>query len=284
MSAIAAAFLAACEAELVALKPGNVHIHGDGHGMTVVDFRRSAAAAASAIAAPGRPVGERVLAAVRATRAAVGQNTNLGILLLCAPLAAAAERTGPLAVTVREVLDGLDRADAAAAYEAVRLADPGGLGTVPEADVHLPPSIGLLEAMRLAADRDRIAWNYANGLRDVVGRGVALLDALAGRGWDEPWVVTGTYMALLARIPDTHVARRHGAGAARALCRRVLPPTRRLLASHSPAELRGELLALDGALKAEAINPGTTADLTVAACFACRLMAEGWPPARPPLP
>ncbi len=90
-----AAFGAACRAELQALKPGNVHVHAPGHGMTVEDFERSAEAAAPWVAAPGLGVGERVLRAVESTRAACGQNTNLGILLLAAPLAAAAERPGP---------------------------------------------------------------------------------------------------------------------------------------------------------------------------------------------
>ena len=61
---IAAAFLAACAAELAALKPGNVHVHAAGHGMTVEDFA-AAPAAAPAIAAAGAPVGERVRRARR---------------------------------------------------------------------------------------------------------------------------------------------------------------------------------------------------------------------------
>ena len=44
--ALHAAFVAACETELRALKPGNVHVYADGHGMSVDDFRASAIAAA----------------------------------------------------------------------------------------------------------------------------------------------------------------------------------------------------------------------------------------------
>ena len=57
-------FVAACEAELSALKPGNVHVFADGHGMTVADFRRSAAAAAPGLTDPALGVGARILAAV----------------------------------------------------------------------------------------------------------------------------------------------------------------------------------------------------------------------------
>ncbi len=90
--AIRRAFVAACEAELAALKPGNVHVHAEGHGMTVAEFRTSAAVASVPLCAAGSGLGARILGAVQATRAAVGQNTNLGIVLLCAPLAMAAER------------------------------------------------------------------------------------------------------------------------------------------------------------------------------------------------
>ena len=91
---IRAAYLAACQAELQALKPGNVHVFADGHGMSVADFEASAAASAGALTDPALPVGERILRAVRRSRRAAGCNTNLGILLLCAPLAAAAAGDG----------------------------------------------------------------------------------------------------------------------------------------------------------------------------------------------
>jgi triphosphoribosyl-dephospho-CoA synthase len=272
MTDVATLFRAACAAELLALKPGNVHIHAAGHGMTVADFQASAEAAAAAIARPGAPVGARLLAAVQATRAAVGQNTNLGILLLAAPLAAAAERPEPLPRAAARVLRALTVADARAAYAAIRLAAPGGLGRVADADVRDEPAITLLEAMRQAAGRDRIAWNYAHGLRDVFRRGVPRLRALQARGWTLPWAITGTYLALLARTPDSHVARKHGVAAAAALARRVAPLARRLLARERPETLLDELLALDAALKREGINPGTTADLVVASLLARALM------------
>ena len=88
---VAAAYIEACLAELDAPKPGNVHRFAPGHRMEVKDFIRSAEASAAPIAAKGARVGRRVRAAVEATLLAVGQNTNLGIILLCAPLAAAAE-------------------------------------------------------------------------------------------------------------------------------------------------------------------------------------------------
>src|SRR5580700_3357514 len=88
---IAEAFRWACLAELDAPKPGNVHVFADGHRMTAAEFVASADAAAPHLSASGARVGTRILGAVEATSEAVGSNTNLGIILLCAPLAAAAE-------------------------------------------------------------------------------------------------------------------------------------------------------------------------------------------------
>src|ERR1700761_9456548 len=91
-AAIAAAYVESCVEELAAAKPGNVHVHAAGHGMTVTDFTRSAAVSAPMLCRAGASLGERIRDAEAATRRAVGQNTNLGILLLCGPLAMAAER------------------------------------------------------------------------------------------------------------------------------------------------------------------------------------------------
>ena len=75
----------------LALKPGNVHVFADGHGMTAEDFCRERRERPRPLSAPPRALGSAG-ASVGAVEAsgAVGQNTNLGIVLLCAPLAAAA--------------------------------------------------------------------------------------------------------------------------------------------------------------------------------------------------
>lgn len=273
MSAVAAAFRAACRAELEALKPGNIHVHAPGHGMTVEDFQHSADVAAPWVAATGLGVGERVWRAVEATRAARGQNTNLGILLLAAPLAAAAERPEPLPAAVAAVLAGLTVEDAASAYRAIRLASPGGLGRSERHDVAAPPTVTLLEAMREAAARDRIAAQYAHGFADVFGVGVPRLAEARAAGWPEPWAVTAAFMAFLARFPDTHVARKHGLSVASALQARARPLADALLGSADPEITAPALLALDAELKGQGINPGTTADLTVASHLAAALDA-----------
>lgn len=269
---IAALFERACRAELDALKPGNVHRFAAGHGLRVEDFAASARAAAPAIAQAGVPLGARISDAVAATREVVETNTNLGILLLCAPLAVAAERPEPLREAVEIVLARADREDARKVYAAIRLARPGGLGRVEAADVAEEPDLSLFEAMRLAEERDRIAWNWTHGLADLFERGVPFLAALEARGWSEPWALAALHLHLLARIPDSHVGRKFGRGAAERLSAEAAPLARRLLATDRPEALREELLAFDATLKARGVNPGTTADLVVASLFARLLL------------
>lgn len=267
-SGIAELFVAVCRAEVMALKPGNVHVHAAGHGMTVADFLLSADVAAPEIARPGAPVGERVLQAVLATRAAVNCNTNLGILLLTAPLARAAEMppARSLRGRVRAVLEELSVADAEATYEAIRLASPGGLGRAAEHDVSAPATVDLRTAMAAARSRDRIAAQYADGYRDVFGIGVACARALTGK--DAVSIAEAVYLEFLTAFPDSHVLRKQGEAAAAALMTGAREVRRHLAAEKSDAVRHDHLFAFDARLKWQGINPGTSADLTVASLFA----------------
>jgi len=271
-AAVEAAFRAACADELAALKPGNVHVHAGGHGAVVDDFLRSAEAAAPALCRAGARLGERVLEAVSATQAAVGWNTNLGIVLLCAPLAMAAETAGSdLRAALQHVLRSADLADADAVFRGITLAAPGGLGSAPSHDVRQPATVLLTVAMAEAAHRDRIAWAWTNGFDDVFEMGAASFARALDRWRDPVWVTLSVYLRFLAAFPDSHVQRIHGAAAAERTRRKAVSFERDLQYSENPALLLPDLLAWDAALKAEGVNPGTSADLTVATLFVQRL-------------
>ncbi|TCT04716.1 triphosphoribosyl-dephospho-CoA synthase [Aquabacter spiritensis] len=265
-------FEAACRAELDALKPGNVHVHAPGHGMEVAHFERAAAAAAGPLCDPAKDVGARIEAATLASLAAAGCNANLGIVLLAAPLLAAAQTEGgDLHVRLAALLDGLGIAEAAAVFRAIAAANPGGLGTAREADVRAPARMGLKAAMALAADRDRVALQYACAFTDVFARGVpvAQREQAAGRAPAQE-----VYLAFLRAFPDSHVARKHGPAVALAL--REEAEAVCVEAEHLPPAARhARLLAFDAALKARGLNPGTSADLTVASLLAAALLASG---------
>ena len=271
-SRVAAAFIWACRAELDAPKPGNVHVFAAGHRMTADEFVASADAAAPSLSAEGARVGARILGAVEATAAAVGANTNLGIILLCAPLAAAVDADAPdLRSALSKVLKDLDIEDATLAFRAIVRAAPAGLGHSTRHDVFEPAKVSLLQAMAEAADRDRVARQYATNFADVFDLGLPLFEAAARQHADAKWATLTTYLGFLSAFPDSHILRKYDAETAAQVQRTAASHLASLQAAKQPAQLLPELLAWDAALKADGVNPGTSADLTVATLFAHRL-------------
>jgi triphosphoribosyl-dephospho-CoA synthase len=263
----------ACIWEVTARKPGNVHRYCDFDDVGFLDFVQSAIAIAPVLeAAPGRPVGETVLEGVRATQRLVDTNTNLGILLLLTPLAVAAG-TGDLRLALGEVLENLDCRDAVAVYQAIRLANPGGLGQVPEQDIRAEPTQTLRQVMALAADRDLVARQYANGFREVFEEGVPALEQGLKQAGSLENAIIHCHLHLLASHPDSLIARKRGLAEAEEAGRRA----RQVLDTgwpHTDAG-RAELAELDAWLRAlgHSRNPGTTADLVTACLFV--LLREG---------
>lgn len=258
----------ACVWEATARKPGNVHRYQDFDDLTYVDLVLSAAAVGPELeSASRRRVGETVLEAIRATRRVVATNTNLGTVLLLAPLASV-PGSGELRTGVIRVLEGLDVEDARAAYRAIRLANPGGLGHVAEQDVREEPTQTLWHVMSLAAERDLVARQYVNGFREVFDEGVPALElTLRDTGGLETAIV-GCHLLLMARHPDSLIARKCGvaeAEEARARARQVVEKGW----PHPPEGPRA-LAEFDAWLreKGRARNPGTTADLVAASLFA----------------
>ncbi len=237
----------ACVLEATARKPGNVHRFADFADTHYLDFLLSAAAIAPVMdRAVGRPVGETVLDAVRATQRVTRPNTNLGIVLLLAPLAAATD-----VGAVGDVLRATTVDDARNVYAAIRLANPGGLGRADEQDVASEPTATLLEAMRLAADRDGIARQYANDFADVFAATLATARPVED-------AIVRLHLELLAARPDTLIARKCGDVVAVEASRRAADCLRGASLAEFDAWLRA-----DGNRR----NPGTTADLVTACLF-----------------
>jgi triphosphoribosyl-dephospho-CoA synthase len=266
VSRLTAAHLAAVW-EVTARKAGNVHPSANFADVTYADFLLSAAAAAPEIGrAADRPLGETILAAIRTTRVVVRANTNLGIVLLLAPLAKVPDGCD-LPTGVREMLDRTTIEDAARVYEAIRLAAPGGLGQAKEQDVNEAPTRPLRDVMALAADRDLVARQYANGFADVFDLGVpALLDGFRRFGRVEP-AVQHCQLSWLAHHPDSLTVRKRGLEVAAEASRRA----RAVLEVGGVGTPAGRAAydEFDRWLRADghARNPGTTADLVTACLF-----------------
>jgi triphosphoribosyl-dephospho-CoA synthase len=257
----------ACVLEATAPKPGNVHRGADFEDLKYSDLIFSAVAIGPAMeTAVKLRLGETILSAVRATQAAVGTNSNLGTILLLAPLAAAPRRRA-LRDGAATILQQLDAADARSVYEAIRLARPGGMGTVDAADIAGEPPDDLRSAMRLAAERDLVARQYANGFREVFDAVVPTLAAGLERGWSVDTAIVHAQLTVMSRFPDSLIARKCGTAVAQQASDRAAT----VLECGSPDDdeywqAAGDLdfwLRADGHRR----NPGTTADLLAAGLF-----------------
>jgi triphosphoribosyl-dephospho-CoA synthase len=250
--------------EVTAPKVGNVHRGADFDDVSLNDFLVSAVAIGPILATAGEVgVGRVVLDAVRATRACVGTNTNLGMILLLAPLAAS--RHGePLESGVTRVLVELVPQDAADVYDAIALAQPGGLGRVEEMDIAEAPPQSLVAAMELAADRDLVARQYATQFHDVFHE---IAPALIQPRWTLTQRIVHTHLSLIAHHGDTLIARKCGAAEAQEASDRAAAA----LASGEPGDENYEraLADFDFWLRSAGRrrNPGTTADLIAAGLF-----------------
>lgn len=274
---VAAAGQLACLLEVSAPKPGNVSPERHFHDTRYEHFLASAVAIGPALARAGtQPLGQTIRQAVEDTLRWTRSNTNLGIVLLLAPLAKAALQTGgSLRDRLREVLAATTVADAAEVYAAIRRARPGGLGRSAAEDVAGTPSVDLRSAMQLAANRDTIAQEYTTDFAITFEIGVpALLRARhEGLAWTDAAVET--YLTLLEAAPDTHIARKLGPEEAAIVSRRARE-VRAAGATRSPGGQLA-LAQLDRELRdaRNRRNPGTTADLTCGALFVV-ILEGGW--------
>lgn len=260
----------ACKIDVQAFKPGNVSIYAEGHDMTVEDFILSAKVSADPISNPNYSLGEKIYYAVKATRDAVGCNTNLGIILLCAPMIQALEKMSDLQTfrqSLSHILKSTTIEDANWTFKAITLASPAGLGSSDKADVHSEAKMTLLEAMKIAENKDRISLQYVSNFKDVFDFALLSYNASFERWDDLNWAAVTVYSALLSKYTDSHVERKHGTQHNAMLQKKMILVNNALLSASNPQQHEKMLFNLDKALKKASINPGTTADLTVATVF-----------------
>jgi len=304
---VAVAAQLACLLEASVAKPGNVSPDRSFADLRYEDFLAGAAAIGAPLAAAGsRPLGLTIRAAIEETARWTRSNVNLGIVLLLAPLARAAVRLKPDTTSADDtassyVVSGLSRTsvlpgfnlslrdearrvlaattvdDARDVYAAIRLAAPGGLGTVDDQDIADEPTQTLLDVMRLAAGRDGIAHEYATAYELTFMTGVPAFERALGDGLSWPAAIVEMFLTLLATTADTHIARRGGAAMAEEVSRQA----RAAIAAGGvrSADGRDAIERMDRGLRdpRHLGNPGTTADLTAAVIFIA-LLGGRWRP------
>ena len=264
----------ACLLEVSAPKPGNVHRGADFEDLTFYDFQTSAVAIGPVFdQATENRVGGIVLAALQATQSVVSTNTNLGLMLLMAPLAKTATFDK---VAMQIVLNELNVEDAQDVYQAITLAGAGGMGQVASMDIADPAPKSLLGAMHAAQDRDLIAAQYGNGFADLFADAVQPLREKLEVGTILTEAIVETHVQFMSRHPDSLIARKCGVEIAEEAARRadIVVDAR----TQDLDRYVRELSEFDFWLRSDGHrrNPGTTADFIGAAIFVG--LIEGWVP------
>ncbi len=267
------AWVEACELDILTYKPGNVSVYADGPEMTVDQFKLSYSVSAESITNFALSLGEKIFYSIQATRSAVGCNTNLGIVLLCAPLVQSVQsRIDQVSLRneLGNILNATTVSDADWVYKAIRLAQPGGLGQAEQQDVADSPEVTLKQAMQLAAGRDRIAYQYATCYKDIFEYGVPCYKEAYRRWGDSRWATLAVFAGFLSSIPDSLIERKYGNRFTRMVANRMTLVNKQLQEFNPdrPEQLLSVLKDVDTEFKAAGINPGTTADLTVTSVFA----------------
>jgi len=258
----------ACLLEVTAPKVGNVHRGADFEGLIFADFVASAVAIGPAIEkAAETGVGRAVLNAIQATRQLVETNTNLGMVLLLAPLAAA-PRNNSLQAGIANVLQKLTAEDSALVYQAIRLAQPGGMGEEKEMDIAGAAPPALLAAMKAAEERDLVARQFTTNFEIVLNEVLPNLLDGQNRGWALLDNIVRQHVQLISEHPDSLIARKCGietATRASAFAAQVLDA-----GEIDDENYHAALSDFDFWLRADGHrrNPGTAADLIAAALFA----------------
>jgi len=258
---------AACVWEATARKIGNVHPLASFRNLHFTDFILSAGAIAP-ILSKTRKLGlaNAIFESVKATKNSVGTNTNLGIILLFAPVAFASN-PAELKKEIQKAIADTSVEETKIIYDAIRFASPGGMGIEPIADINDVPTCTLLEAMQLAQDRDLIAKQYADGYSAIFNDAIPTLGgALEQLGTMEGAIIF-THLYLMGKYPDSLILRKCGPNDAIESSQRA----KKVLEQQWPLKESGwaEFKELDRWLRMadNKRNPGATADLIAVTLF-----------------
>jgi triphosphoribosyl-dephospho-CoA synthase len=250
----------------VEAKPGNVDRDHDLEDLTLPQFLAGAADSRTGLerAAAGAPLGEAFERGVRGMVTRTGENTQFGCLLLLTPLVSAATQTVLTPAGLRDVLATTTVDDAVNFYRAFDHVDVA-VGTPPASNG--PPDVRLGaaaeqqlrdEEWRLidimeASSIDENATEWTTGFK----RTFSMAKQMQSMECSLTERVRRAFISRLGMTRDTHIINTHGPQVATEIRQRAA----------SLEDDIDQIRELDRELVDRNINPGTTADLTVAATF-----------------
>ena len=296
--------------EVSADKPGNVNLVTGFEGTRYEHFLASAVACASHFELAAKQ-GIRVsrgecnidnIGLGRTIRSCVadinawqkGGNTLLGTVILLSPIAAAAGMTStkdePLFAifdvrkNLKLVVESTTPEDAVYVYEAIRIANPSGLGKVLELDVNDPGSpdriledkITLHDVFEISSTRDAVCSEWVRNYPITFESAYRHLKEQIEYATSLNEAVVHTFLKVLFEHPDSFIARKVGIERAREVS--LIAGEVLKFGGLATPQGREKLREFDLHLRRSnnRLNPGTTADIVAAALSL--VVLEGYRP------
>ena len=258
-----------CDTEIKSLKPGNVHKYSEGHGMNLKDFLKSSLIISKCLTKNNLDLGKKILISVNEIQNKIKKNTNLGIILMLSPIATIVQKEGviskeELLKKIKSLIKKQNIKNSIPIFKAISLTSPGGLGFSKKYDVNEPPNTNLYKAMEFAKKKDLIARQYCNGFEDIYKIGIPAYKNFYNKWGKVDWALTGVYLTFLKKFNDSHIVRNKGNKIATSIKKEAKKYYFFLKRNKNLTKIKKKLLIFDKKLKSKRINPGTTADLTVA--------------------
>jgi len=258
-----------CDTEIKSLKPGNVHKYSEGHGMNLKDFLKSSLIISKCLTKNNLDLGKKILISVNEIQNKIKKNTNLGIILMLSPIATIVQEEGviskeELLKKIKSLIKKQNIKNSIPIFKAISLTSPGGLGFSKKYDVNEPPNTNLYKAMEFAKKKDLIARQYCNGFEDIYKIGIPAYKKFYNKWGKVDWALTGVYLTFLKKFNDSHIVRNKGNKIATIVKKEAKKYYFFLKRNKNLTKIKKKLLIFDKKLKSKKINPGTTADLTVA--------------------
>ena len=260
------AYLFACRKDIELIKPGNVNIKSPHSDTNAEDYLESSLLSSKELFKPDYSLGERILNSIKITRSKIKTNTNLGIILLCAPIIHACIYFNNLTMRegIKKTLSSSTVKDTQDLCMAINISAPGGLGTREIYDTASKPTVNILEIMNHSASYDRISYQYSHDYSDIFDFIIPRLVFLNKKHNSLDISLSLMFIEILAKIPDSHISRKFDDKIAKKTSNNASDLLKILDREYSPDYLADRLNNLDYEYKKKGINPGTTADLLVA--------------------
>jgi len=267
-------------------KPGNVHRTRDFQDMVFEDFIisgivigdtiREAATRASeinnSISFKEANLGKYILRAVKETDNWIANNTNLGIVMLLTPIAMSAAISSNLEElrnNIHNLIVHSTVIDTIALYEAINIADAGGMGDQKEYSVSseeannelIENNLNIFDVLNISSSWDSLAKELTTKMPVSFDIGYPTFSRLK-KDLSVNTATVVTFLTILSEVPDTLISRKYGEEKAKevsALAKEILPY---FDIEDEMFDFNKKLAEFDDYLFKNKLNPGTTADLT----------------------